>query len=60
MKVEEEKHIMKIEEVLILNQKTILESIQPNFDFFAFRIFATKLGHFKVKTILSYAKSTQA
>ncbi len=29
------------------------ESILPNFDFFVFPIFAFKLGHFKVQTILS-------
>jgi hypothetical protein len=29
----------------------ILESILPNYDFFAFLIFAIKLGHFKVHTI---------
>jgi hypothetical protein len=37
-----------------------LESIQPNFDFFIFLIFAFKLGHFKVQAIFSYAKNTQA
>ncbi len=37
-----------------------LESILPNFDFFVFPIFAFKLGHFKVQTILSYATNTQA
>ena len=38
----------------------VLESILPNFDFFVFTIFASKLGHFKVQTILSYSTNTQA
>ncbi len=29
----------------------VQESILPNYDFFAFPIFAIKLGHFKVHTI---------
>jgi hypothetical protein len=37
-----------------------LESILPNFDFSVFPIFDIKLGYFKVQTILSYAKNTQA
>jgi hypothetical protein len=38
----------------------VLKSFLPNFDFFIFPIFAFKLGHFKERTIFSYATNTQA
>jgi hypothetical protein len=37
-----------------------LESILHNFDFFVFPFFSFNLGHFKAKTIISYATNTQA
>jgi hypothetical protein len=53
--------VKKYERNLILVSKSaaflivllvLLESILPNFDFFVFPIFAFKLGHFEVQTII--------
>ncbi len=45
---------------LRIARETWSQSILPNFDFFIFRIFAFKLGHFKVQSLFSYATNTQA